>query len=46
MNMGKETYERVEIDVTEFKGENVITTSGSEPVGFKPENPWELPFTG
>ena len=44
--MNQETYERLEMDVTEFKGENVITTSGSESVGFNPENPWELPFVG
>jgi hypothetical protein len=45
MYMNKEAYERVKIDVTELKAEDVIITSGSEPVGFNTENQWELPFT-
>ncbi len=31
MNMNKETYERLLMDVTEFDTEDVITTSGEEP---------------
>ena len=31
MNMNKETYERLLMDVTEFDAEDIITTSGEEP---------------
>ncbi len=41
--MNKETYERLQMDVTTIDIEDVITTSGVEPVGFNPENPWEMP---
>lgn len=30
--MNKETYERLVIDVTQFDTEDIITTSGEEPV--------------
>ena len=48
MNMNKETYERLLMDVTEFDTEDVITTSGhtpgsNTPPGFIPENQWEMP---
>lgn len=48
MNMNKETYERLLMDVTEFDTEDVITTSGitpggNTPPGFSPENQWEMP---
>ena len=46
MNMNKETYERPLMDVTKFDVEDVIITSGSEPVGFQPDNPWEVPYVG
>ena len=45
--MMKETYERLDMDVTKFDVEDVITTSGEEPTGgppaFDPKNPWEMP---
>lgn len=44
--MNKESYERVEIDVTEFKAENVIATSGEDIPDFKKENQWEVPYFG
>ena len=31
MNMIKETYERLLMDVTQFDAEDIITTSGEEP---------------
>jgi len=48
MNMNKETYERLLMDVTEFDTEDVITTSGITPGGntppaFEPTNSWEMP---
>ena len=48
MNMIKETYERLLMDVTEFDTEDVITTSGLAPSGntppnLVPDNPWEMP---
>ncbi len=48
MNMNKETYERLLMDVTEFDTEDVITTSGITPGGntppaLNPDNPWEMP---
>lgn len=48
MNMNKETYERLLMDVTEFDTEDVITTSGIAPSGstppdLNPTNPWEMP---
>ena len=33
MNMSKEAYERLLMDVTEFDKEDVITTSGTTPGG-------------
>ena len=53
MNMNKETYERLLMDVTEFDTEDVITTSGegggggdtpggNTPPVFNPD-PWEMP---
>ena len=30
--MNKETYERLNMDVTQFDTEDIITTSGEEPV--------------
>ena len=51
--MNKETYERLNMDVTEFDTEDIITTSGETPGGdtpggntqppFTPTNPWEMP---
>lgn len=54
MNMIKETYERLFMDVTEFDAEDIITTSGegggggttpggNTPPVFNPDNPWEMP---
>ena len=43
MNMNKETYERLLMDVTEFDAEDVITTSGITSPAFAPTNPWEIP---
>ena len=46
MNMNKETYERLLMDVTEFDTEDVITTSGGGsgpgPGGNDPLDPYEL----
>ena len=39
MNMNKETYERLMMDVTKFDVEDVITTSG----GNDPLDTYELP---
>lgn len=49
--MIKETYERLNMDVTTFDIEDVITTSGVGPgpgpggnaPDFNPNNPWEMP---
>ena len=41
--MMKEAYERPCVDVELFDAADVITASGNAPVGFNPENPWELP---
>ena len=41
MNMNKETYERLMMDVTKFDVEDVITTSG--PGGNDPLDTYELP---
>ena len=50
--MNKESYERLQMDVTKFDVEDVITTSGvgpggggggSTPPAFEPTNPWEMP---
>lgn len=41
--MNKEAYERPALDVIEFNTEDVIATSGEAPVGFNPDNPWEMP---
>ena len=45
MNMNKATYERLNMDVTKFDAEDVITTSGIGPGGNTPPNfstgPWE-----
>ena len=46
--MNKEIYERLNMDVTKFDTEDVITTSGIAPGGdnpppFEPTNPWEMP---
>ena len=54
MNMNKETYERLAMDVTKFDVEDVITTSGEGgdtpgpgPGGnapaFAPTSSWEMP---
>lgn len=48
MNMNKDTYERLNMDVTEFDTEDVITTSGITPGGntppdFSPTGLWEMP---
>ena len=53
MNMNKETYERLLMDVTEFDAEDVITTSGeggggdtpggNTPPVFSPTSLWEMP---
>ncbi len=50
--MIKESYERLEMDVTEFDLEDIITTSGVTPGGggggsettTDPLDPYELPF--
>ena len=42
MNMNKETYERLMMDVTKFDVEDVITTSGVGPGGNDPLDPYEL----
>ena len=46
MNMNKETYERLMMDVTKFDVEDVITTSGvgpgPGPGGNDPLDPYEL----
>ena len=44
MNMNKETYERLMMDVTKFDVEDVITTSGggSGGGGNDPLDPYEL----
>ena len=42
--MNKETYERLLMDVTEFDVEDVITTSGLEPVGGLVSDPYEDGF--
>ena len=41
--MMKATYERLQMDVTTIDIKDIITTSGETPVGFNPENPWEMP---
>ena len=45
--MKKESYERLNMDVTTFDIEDVITTSGIGPGGdapaFDPNNRWEMP---
>lgn len=48
MNMIKESYESLKLDITEFDTEDVITTSGITPGGstppdLNPTNPWEMP---
>ena len=43
MNISKETYERLLMDVTEFEAEDVITTSGITPPAFAVTNPWKIP---
>ena len=40
MNMNKETYERLLMDVTEFDVEDVITTSGVTPGGGGSDPSW------
>ncbi len=51
MNMIKEAYERLFLDVTEFDVEDIITTSGVGPGGDEPSteptqplDPYELPI--
>ena len=41
--MMKETYERPTLGIELFEAVDVITESGTAPVGFDPES-WELPF--
>lgn len=45
--MNKELYKRLQMDVTKFEAEDVITTSGETPTPvpppFNPNNPWEMP---
>lgn len=45
--MHKEAYERLQMDVTKFDVEDIITTSGVDPSDapptFDPDNPWEMP---
>lgn len=51
MNMIKEAYERLFLDVTQFDVEDIITTSGVGPGGGEPTtdptqplDPYELPI--
>ena len=43
--MNKESYERLNMDVTKFDVEDIITTSDNEPGGVSglTPDPWELP---
>ena len=47
MNLNKETYERLLMDVTKFDTEDIITTSGEGGTttrpAFAPTSGWELP---
>ncbi len=46
MNLNKETYERLLMDVTKFDAEDIITTSGEGTTtrpAFAPTSEWELP---
>lgn len=44
MNMDKEKYECLKIDVTFFEVKDVILTSDTNPPEFNPDNPWEQPY--